>query len=389
MDNLNTGEFTTFDTESLNALKEADAAPIDEVTPKKEEEKNTTNKVAEDIFDVGSEAKFNELGNQEEEKTPAYLEDDEDEEPTSKVNIQRDEDELSDDEIRTQFQTAIDIGTIKVPEDFEFDGSEEAFEVAMTLNQELREREAEDSIYAKIQDPMLKEAIEYGIKGAGFSDFVGYLQSMVDERNFSSYDISTEDKQKEILMHFYQERGLDEDMARRNIDASIIDDKLQDDAEKAQNYYQQSIPQAREQERQEAMRLASERKRAQEAYQKNFNEALRATKFTQQKKNSIRESLQPTVINNSRLPSWQARILEIQNKPEHYIDLLDILNTYDADKGFSSERVEKKVRTSATKTVYDKFRRAGDKKAPGTQRPSGKGPKRPLINPAFTNFTRS
>ena len=389
MDNqgLNFPDFDGLDLQALAEGREPNGI-VKSVEAKKEEEKeeehkednrNAIDPVYKDLDLTGNDAAKKE----EKEKSNYEIEGEEadaakaaealeaakaDMESNTDADVDTDVD--SDDPIVVKFQEALDFGTFIVPEDFKFDGSEEKFNEAVELTQAHYAQEAETSLTSSIQDPKLKEIVDYGIKGGKFADIESFGQYQQIQNNFETADLTDEDVQKEVMRSYYQTTAgsLGADKINKLVDEEVDSGKLKEAAEQAQQWFINETTKEKTRLATEAKGKLDAEKEASKVYNQNFQKALNETKFQDNKKREIVGSFDQVKLEDGQeLLKWHYNLMQVQSNPSHFIELLDILNTYNEEKGFNFTKIKNKVKTEETKSLFDKFKGNNESAASGSR----------------------
>lgn len=382
-------DFPNFEGMDLQALAEGRTTTVKSEEKKEEEIKEATVETTEKTVEQPSVidpsyGNLDELLKEDETKKSSNYEEEEEEKPKEEPTSTDTNDTKEPTDVIQKFKDAVEFGTFVVPDDFEFDGSEEKFNEALELTRQHYFEQAEEILRENIRDPRLKELIEYGLQGGDFANLELFNQYQNIETNFENADIENEEVQKQILKAYYQTTAaaLGENKINKLIEEDVETGKLK---EIATNYRQWFVTEAnREKARlqaEAATQREAERKAAAE-YNKNFQKALAETKFADAKKSEILSSFNTTKLQDGReVLNWQYKLMLVQSNPESFIQLLDILNTYDEQKGFSFGAVASKVKSEERKSLFDKFKGKKESEATSSARKQEEQNRAMLRNP--------
>jgi len=382
-------DFPNFEGMDLQALAEGRTTTVKSEEKKEEEIKEATVETTEKTVEQPSVidpsyGNLDELLKEDETKKSSNYEEEEEENPKEEPTSTDTNDKKEPTDVIQKFKDAVEFGTFVVPDDFEFDGSEEKFNEALELTRQHYFEQAEEILRENIRDPRLKELIEYGLQGGDFANLELFNQYQNIETNFENADIENEEVQKQILKAYYQTTAaaLGENKINKLIEEDVETGKLK---EIAINYRQWFVTEAnREKARlqaEAATQREAERKAAVE-YNKNFQKALAETKFADGKKSEILSSFSTTKLQDGReVLNWQYKLMLVQSNPESFIQLLDILNTYDEQKGFSFGAVASKVKSEERKSLFDKFKGKKESEATSSARKQEEQNRAMLRNP--------
>lgn len=396
-------EFPNF--EKMDLLAIAEGREPNDINPEnKDEDKGDKSKEEKEIDDTKKEYQdpidptyrdLNKLLEEQEKevKKTSNYEEEEEKEDKDKDKSSSSKKETSEEvtEIIAKFKEAVEFGTFIVPEDFEFDGTEDKFNEALEHTRNHYIQEAEEQITSSIKDPLLKEIIDYGMKGGQFANLNLFGQYQQVQNNFENADIENEEVQKQIVRAYYETTAaaLGADKINKLVDEEVDSGKLKETATQYQNWFVQEAKAAKaELDRKAKAQRDAEIQAAQE-YNKKFQQALDSTNFAKTKKQEILSSFQTVKTQDgNEVLNWHNQLMQVQNNPEHFILLLDILNTYNPKEGFSFGVVESKIKEKERKTIFDKFKGKKESDATSSTRQTTEEKVELLRNPADRYVTK-
>ncbi|GIU70135.1 MAG: hypothetical protein KatS3mg002_1371 [Candidatus Woesearchaeota archaeon] len=302
------------------------------------------------------------------------------EEPEEQENEHEEieQNELSEsdiEEVKSLFQKMQDMGVfIGLPEDFEFDGTPEKLEEAFQIDQDTRYALVQKDLLSRIQDPMLREAIDYGINGGTLADFDTYLQLQKDLLN-AEIEIKNEEQAKNLIIKKLQSQGIKDDKIIELYLEDIEDTKgtFMEAGKEAAEYFKKEVEKRKEMLVQQAKQIEAEERAVQEEYEKAFINALKESKMSQKAQDTILSMFDPIRLKNGvSYPRHELIRYQIEENPAHYIQFLDFLATYDPEKGFDISKFKSQGKTEQTKKIYDILKQSETKSKGRTVNYTGK-----------------
>jgi len=229
-----------------------------------------------------------------------------------------------------------------IPEDFEFDGSEEKLEELYQKDQEYRQQLAAQEFYNRFKDPALAELFKYAEEAEGFANIPDYLYLQKQTKGYESLDPSDTDQAKQIVTNYLKMKDVDEFTIESTIEKAEIEDKLSTLAESMQKKILDTLEQEKKQMSEAAKKAAIEDRQKQTKFQHEFTTALQKASWDKEKKQKVTNLLYAQEVDGQEYAGYQIAQAQIQNNPEHFLQFLAILSTYDPKEGFTSMKKEPK-----------------------------------------------
>jgi hypothetical protein len=314
------------------------------------------------------------------------------------VEDENDDDSENDSEefsVTDTFNFLKESNVLMLPENFEFKGTEESFEEALTLDSEMRNTAVMQNIESQIKDNRIFEMIEMGIKGGEFADMEKLFAATKEQAELEQYDVNKPEDAKEILKLYYKEAKFNDTITKRNINRAEQEETLEEEADEALKYLQERKTEVKE----KLNKQASEQKKLKEIQQQEFNtnvvKVIQSGEYSKDQVMNLATLLSPAVNKNTKEPLknkvgdsmnyYEYRLQQIQNNPEHLVQLLNILSMYDDNNGFNKQK-EKEVKqkeTQSNKRSFDLLNKLQQqRKGKGSPMPGGKSkfiPKQSLM----------
>lgn len=332
------------------------------------ETKQEPKKLQKTVLDPG-EPEFDLEDKQPENKPKKvnYLEEDNQEEEQEEVEDKEQTPQNPEDieEIKGLYSKMQEMGVfIGLPEDFEFDGTPEKLEEAFKFDQETRNKLAYNQVVGKIQDPLLQEAIDYGMKGGQFADFASYLDAQRDFANVETLEVKSEDQAKELVIRKLKAQGIKEQKIIDLYLEDIQDTKgsFMDSGKEAADYFKAEAKNQKDQLKQAAVAEAQNQNKINAEYEKKFMDNLKNSGLNERAQERVVAMFDPVTLKNGQTYSKHELIkYQVEENPAHFIQLLDFLNTYNPEKGFDISKFKAAGKTEQTKKVYDILKSSGSK----------------------------
>lgn len=234
---------------------------------------------------------------------------------------------------------------VDIPEGYDFKGQAEQLQEVFEYTKRNRRVKATEDLFEQLPDNF-KPLLDYALRGG--TSIEEYLSVFND--NIENTDLSTPESQKQMLFRYYKETSpYADDKIHRLIARFNDDDELKLEAEDAYNH----LAQNREQRK---VRLLEQTTAQQKAIQQEIeektvalNKAIEETaNIHGSRKNKVRAFFfEPVQAGSTITTGFNATINSILANPEHQAQLADILLDYSADAGFTSDRLEKRVKSKA------------------------------------------
>ena len=279
--------------------------------------------------------------------------------------------------VEVYYEYLLERGAITPPEDFEFDGSEEALEEAIKITEQQKQQEAIEKFISNLPEDYV-DALAYAARtGQPLTD---YLENNTTV-DFESLDLNDETTQKEVIRSYYKilNPNFTDDKIEKFI-SRLPEDALEGEAGEAIDYlaqYQQALTeQQRLQEEQEAQKAQQQYVQ----YQQAINSAIEDSNFVQgRRKNQLKAFVWNEVQREDGMADTDVnrKIMQLASNPEHYVTFLDLLYDYNPENGFNFNKIIEKGKTQATTS----FRRSLEERLKDTRGTmKGRKPVDPQVN---------
>ena len=74
-------------------------------------------------------------------------------------------------------------------------------------------------------------------------------------------------------------------------------------------------------------------------------------KLSKSERERVLASFEQTKVGEQNLTDWQARIVQVQQNPEHFIEMLQLLQSYDPKNGFSFDKQKRQGKTQSNRSL--------------------------------------
>ena len=263
--------------------------------------------------------------------------------------------EISTEEAIDNMEKAFALGTLIPPteEGWEFDGSEEATQKVYEHTLKVQEERAKESLFGQIKDPYMQELVNYGLESGSFADLKGFGASLKEHYDANSVDVNDVEQAKGIVSKHLIAKGNSKKYVDKLINMAIEDDELADMAIESKQYF---ISEAEQKviAQKEADRAANKQQMTyQRQFEAKFSKALQDKQLSNADRIAISSSLNEVELQNGqKTPEYQYKLNQIKSNPNDFIDLLQILNSYNPGKGFNLE-TSKQAKTEKIKSIYE------------------------------------
>lgn len=322
------------------------------------------------------------LGQETEQKKPNYIDDEESEESvdstdnTDDSNNESDNDvEVVDEDVVERFNSMKELGYFRhLPDDFEFDGSDAKIQEAFMLEQQGADQQAELRVVSQIQDPLVRELLEFGIQGGSGEQLKDYFLKQVEVEESKPVLNTVEDKES-FITKWQKALGNPDRIIKMVIEDAQDNESHDEMVEEASKFFSEKAKVEKQAQREAALKQHQARQQQQADYNRKFMDVLNNTEYTKAKKSEIVSAFDSIPLKNGgSMVKFQLQRAWIENNPQHFIQYLDILNRYHPEKGFDFSNFKQAVVTDATKEVKSKFL------GKGTKRKSASGSTQPQSN---------
>lgn len=348
------------------SLEQPTEGGVIDITPddfhsKTEEEPEVIDIASEDEEEIIDDTKEDSKDQQEnvDEEADETNEVDENDEEDEDYDEEDEEDDYS--EARQYFEQATTLDILKTPEGFEWDENDPigSIEKATEYTNSVLLEQVQNNFYSQFKDPLLKQIVDTALKGGDFLDVTKLVKNTEEVTSYDSRDITDEDDASSLYEEYLRETTKFKDSKiKRLIDIAKEDDELVDLAAEAKEYFIDKNFQKIQQDVQQAEQIKKEQEARAKQYWNGFNETLQNSNLNENLKERVMDSFSVVNNNGAQTLKYQDTFNRVSQNPQHFIDLLVFLNSYDSDKGFSFEREAKKVVSKETNSFKERLEKA-------------------------------
>lgn len=267
-----------------------------------------------------------------------------------------------DDKLQAYVSFLKDNELIDIPEEYEFKGTPDELQQVFEYTKQNRVKQAYESIYNSLPDDF-KPALEYVMNGGtSVQDFL----AMAASDPLANIDITSPEGQRQAIYLSLRETSNYPDEKIKKIVSRLAEDEDELASEAAEAY--RELVGIKEQKQHAMIQQARiEREQQQQMMQYRTQALHSAIESSQtihpQRRNKIKAFFfEPLNTPEGVTTGFNYSINNILQNPEHQAQLADILLEYDPSVGFSSDRLEKRVKTKATQQFQTLLQKAIDPK---------------------------
>ena len=312
-----------------------------------------------EIIDITPEEDSEETDDEEVDIEEDEEQDQENESDESDDDDEEDEDEYS--EARQYFEQATTLNILQTPEDFEWDENDPlgSIEKATEYTNQVLLQKVEENFYSQFKDPLLQQIVDTAIKGGSFLDVTELVNKTNDVSLYENMDITDENDASKLYEEYLKETTkFKSSKINRLIDIAKEDDELVDLAAEAKEYFIEKNFQKIKQQVQEAEQMKKQQEQQAKQYWTGFNQTLESSNLNTSLKERVMDSFSLVENNGQKTLKYQDTFNRVSQNPQHFIDLLVFLNSYDPEQGFNFEREVKKVATKQANSFKERLEKA-------------------------------
>jgi hypothetical protein len=293
---------------------------------------------------------------QENEETPVN------EEPQSPSEPPQEPSEEVDDKLQAYIDFLQQNELVDIPEEFDFKGTPDQLQQVFQYTKQKRQQEALETIFNSLPDDF-KPVLEYVANGG--NSVVDFM-NMYTQDPLATVDISTTEGQRRAVYLALRETSNYPDEKINKIVSRIAEDEDELASEAAESY--RELLSLQEQKKygmiQEAKIQQERQKQMMEQKTQALYSAIDSSQTIHpQRRNKIKAFFfEPVNTQEGVTTGFNYAINSILQNPEHQAQLADLLLEYDPSSGFSSDRLEKRVKTKATQQFQTLLSKAIDPK---------------------------
>lgn len=328
---------------------------IIQFTPEEKEQQNTNDTTPPEDQEIDN-------NNPDTPDTPSDAPETEDEDSDEGIPDAPDE---SDDEdsgtavdLNEFFTTLKDSNYLTVPDDFTFDGTTDSLAEAIDLTYESFKKSAQESLLNSLDEDSrlaLKFALTYKKPIYSF-----YEETEVEPFDFSTIDLDELENQQEVVRTYLKKTTAFSDNKIENQIKSLS--QSGEIVSEAKEYLGELIA-FQEKERQELdTKIEQQRQKDRDDLLKWKEDRVNIIKAYKDADDTRKAKLKAFVVNEVYTDRSKAPVTElvqvlrmINNNPEHYIQLADVLMDYSPEKGIDYDRLTKRLNTKITSSLKDKL----------------------------------
>jgi len=269
-----------------------------------------------------------------------------------------DEDSGSAVDLNEFFTTLKDSNYLTVPDDFTFDGTTDSLAEAIDLTYESFKKSAQESLLNSLDEDSrlaLKFALTYKKPIYSF-----YEETEVEPFDFSTIDLDELENQQEVVRTYLKKTTAFSDNKIENQIKSLS--QSGEIVSEAKEYLGELIA-FQEKERQELNnKIEQQRQKDRDDLLKWKEDRVNIIKSYKDADDARKAKLKAFVVNEVYTDRSKAPVTElvqvlrmINNNPEHYVQLADVLMDYSPEKGIDYDRLTKRLNTKITSSLKDKL----------------------------------
>jgi hypothetical protein len=312
-----------------------------------------------EIIDITPEEDSEETDDEEVDIEEDEEQDQENESDESDDDDEEDEDEYS--EARQYFEQATTLNILQTPEDFEWDENDPlgSIEKATEYTNQVLLQKVEENFYSQFKDPLLQQIVDTAIKGGSFLDVTELVNKTNDVSLYENMDITDENDASKLYEEYLKETTkFKSSKINRLIDIAKEDDELVDLAAEAKEYFIEKNFQKIKQQVEQAEQMKKQQEQQAKQYWTGFNQTLESSNLNTSLKERVMDSFSLVENNGQKTLKYQDTFNRVSQNPQHFIDLLVFLNSYDPEQGFNFEREVKKVATKQANSFKERLEKA-------------------------------
>lgn len=256
------------------------------------------------------------------------------------------------------FTTLKDSNYLAVPDDFTFDGTTDSLAEAIDLTYESFKKNAQESLLNSLDEDSrlaLKFALTYKKPIYAF-----YEETGVEPFDFSTIDLDELENQQEVVRTYLKKTTAFSDAKIENQIKNLS--QSGEIVTEAKEYLGELIA-FQEKERQELdNKIEQQRQKDREDLLKWKEDRINVIKTYKDLDDARKAKLKAFVVNEVYTDRSKAPVTElvqvlrmINNNPEHYVQLADVLMDYSPEKGIDYDRLTKRLNTKITSSLKDKL----------------------------------
>jgi len=269
-----------------------------------------------------------------------------------------DEDSGSAVDLKEFFTTLKDSNYLTVPEDFTFDGTTDSLAEAIDLTYESFKKSAQESLLNSLDEDSrlaLKFALTYKKPIYSF-----YEETEVEPFDFSTIDLDELENQQEVVRTYLKKTTAFSDNKIENQIKSLS--QSGEIVSEAKEYLGELIAFQKKERQELNNKIEQQRQKDRDDLLKWKEDRVNIIKSYKDADDARKAKLKAFVVNEVYTDRSKAPVTElvqvlrmINNNPEHYVQLADVLMDYSPEKGIDYDRLTKRLNTKITSSLKDKL----------------------------------
>lgn len=281
------------------------------------------------------------------------------------------------------FDVFVENGILSLPENFEFDGSEDSILKLIEHSTKVQQEKAQEELMSKFP-PDTQRLIQYSLNGGDINEFFNTAQQFDD---LSNVDITTSENQRKVLEHYYKTTSKhDDDRIKRIIDKLESTGVLEESALEAV----EDLQDLKEQKLQEMIDKREQDKIDQEkritAYTESITKTLEESQLDITTKSKIKSLIfDPVKTQDGVVNKYYLTLSQIEKNPQHLVQLSELLADYDPEKGLQLTTIKQQ----ANKKGLDQVKNLLQRNLNNSNPPKGSSSQSSGSNFNFEDFVNS
>lgn len=253
------------------------------------------------------------------------------------------------------FDVFVQNGILSLPENFEFDGSEESINKLIEHSSKSQKEKVYNELLSQFPEDARK-MIEYAKNGGDIREFFYTAQEFDDLANI---DLSTLDNQKKILTHYYKTTSKHpDDRIQRIIDKLEATGTLEESAVEAV----EDLNALKQQKLDDMIKAKEDAKKDREQqlleYTKNVNKVIEESALESSLKGKIKSFIfDPVQTDEGIVNKYYLTLSQIEKNPSHLVQLSELLADYDPEKGLQLTAIKQKATNKGLEQVKNLLQR--------------------------------
>lgn len=276
------------------------------------------------------------------------------------IDTEEEQEDIPTEVLQNYYSHLTQLGVIRAPEGFEFDGSVEKLEEALDYTKNSTFSEAAEALEAKLPDDF-KPLLQYALAGGTSLD--AYLAAY-GQSDVLALDPSKIDNQKKIVAEWYRETTTHDEekiakMVARLENKGEIEEEALDAIEDLKTIKEKRknelVTNAAAEKQQREAQAQKEQKLITQAIDEYFDTPVRAEK-------AKAFLFAPVKQGDTTTTQFNIAVRSISANPKHLSQLVELVMDYDPDNGIKLDRIEKVMKTKGSKTFKELLQEKLDSK---------------------------